>query len=151
MRGKADEIKQLRDALAECERRASEATARAVSAERSAHKVVEQIRYVLEAAAEAECAKYSGALGGIGHVLPYVFSGRRHWSEPSPPEYAAENVSTARRIASSYGFELPGDPTMAVTSLLDVAAMLLNPKCTLPVEGWQGIHPLRNKVDCSAA
>ncbi|MDR8092951.1 hypothetical protein KPB05_36450 [Burkholderia gladioli] len=141
------EVKQLRAELAERDRRISELTGRAAKAERAAHEVVEQMRYVLEVAAEAGRADDAETLGSIGHVLPYVLSGRRHWGEPAPAESVTENLSTARCIASTHGFELPNDPAMAVVSLLDVAAMLFNSNRTFPVEGWRKMSPLHARVN----
>ncbi|HDR9133262.1 TPA: hypothetical protein QDA91_004407 [Burkholderia vietnamiensis] len=129
--------------LAERDRRISELTERAENAERGAHHVIEQMRYVLEVAGDAGRATDAETIGTIGHVLPYVFSGRRHWNEPAPPESVSENMSAARRIALMHGFELPDNPVMAVASLLDVAAMLFNPTRTFPVEGWRNMHPVR--------
>lgn len=142
------EVEQLRAELAERDQRISALTARAVKAERGAHEVVEQMRYVLEVAGDAGRADDAETLGGIGHVLPYVFSGRRHWDDPDMPELVGVRVSAAQHIAAAHGFELPDDPAMAVASLLDVAAMLFNPARTFPVERWRNMRPLRNEVEC---
>lgn len=141
------DIKQLRAELGERDQRINDLVVRAVKAERDAHKLVEQMRYVLEVAGYAGRATDAEAIAGIGHVLPYVLSGRRHWDEPAMPDMAAEHISAARRIAAAHGFELPDDPAMAVASLLDVAAMLFNPDRSFPVEGWRNMRPLRSTVD----
>ncbi len=138
------DVKQLRAELAERDQRINDLVARAVKAERDAHRLVEQMRYVLEVAGYAGRATDAETIGGIGHVLPYVLSGRRHWDDPAIPDMAAEHISTARQIAATHGFELPDDPAMAVASLLDVAAMLFNPDRTFPVEGWRNLRPLRD-------
>lgn len=136
------ELDRLRDELAESQKRYDELAASARTAARTAHGMVEQTRYTLEAAAKH--ASNPEALERIAHALPYVFSGRRHWSDPAMPEIAAERVEDARRVAAAYGFQLPDDPATAVESLLAVAAMLLDPAHNLKVKGMRSVWPLRD-------
>lgn len=139
------EVERLRGELAERDQLINGLAERAMKAERDAHRFAEQMRYVLETAGDAGRAADAETLAGIGHVLPYVLSGRRHWSDPATPNTTAvECISAARQIAATHGFELPDDPAMAVASLLDVAAMLFNPDRTFPVEGWRNMRPLRD-------
>jgi len=84
----------------------------------------------------------SESLSRLAHALPYVLSGRRHWNELSPPETSERMLTEAHAVVHRYGFDLPDDSVRAVHAMLDLAAMLLNPSASYPVEGWRASHPI---------
>lgn len=134
-------VAQLRDDIAAKERHVVEVSSRAVAAERTAHFLVEQVRYTLQAVAPTSTNEK--AMSALAHALPYVFSGRRHWDDPPMVSCANDMMDSARAVARDFGFTLPDDPAHAVESLLDLAAMLLNPGASWPVEMLRSSHPIR--------
>ncbi|MCL6486472.1 MAG: hypothetical protein I4O49_20260 [Janthinobacterium lividum] len=119
--------------------------ARAETAERTAHELVEETRYTLGAAAQvlSEKDKTTGdTLASIAHVLPYVLSGRRHWNDTPFDGNPTRAKAAAQAIAHAHGFELPTDPVEAVKALLDLSSMLLVPSYSLPVEDLKRRYPL---------
>jgi hypothetical protein len=119
---------------------------RAADAERTRHDLIEQVRYMLEAGADAigELAPQRGEqLSTLGHVLPYLLSGKRHWSDPSGLGPAEDAQARARQLAEAHGFALPPDPVDSVKAMLDLAMMLFNPARSFPVEGWRNCYPLK--------
>ncbi len=140
------EVSALQARLSEHEARVIELEARAGRAERAAHEFAEEARYTLEAAAlvlEAENSQSAASLATIAHALPYVFSGRRHWSEVALPELATDARTAAQKVSRSYGFELPTEPVEAVKSIMELASMLLVPSFSLPVEGLKIRYPVK--------
>ncbi|KVN48747.1 hypothetical protein WT12_08350 [Burkholderia territorii] len=131
----------LHDQLESNARDMADLTRRALDAERNAHMIVEQLRYTLQAASRGTRAE--DKLSGLAHVLPYVLSGRRHWAEPAGVSDGARMKDEARLLARDYGYELPEDPVLAVLSLLDVAALLLNPGAAYLLEGLRNLYPTR--------
>lgn len=120
--------------------------ARIAKLERTRHDLVEGMRYVIESGAvamEREDGQRAGELKTLGHVLPYLLSGQRRWSEPAIPESAACALSEAQALAEAHGFVLPSDPVEAVKAMLSLAMMLFTPEQSLPVEGLQVLHPLK--------
>ncbi len=58
---------------------------RVVEAERTRHEFIEEIRYVIEASGDHVISNdplRGEHLRTVGHMLPYLLSGRRHWSGP---------------------------------------------------------------------
>jgi hypothetical protein len=137
-------VTQFREDIAAKERHVAEVAAKAVAAERTSHFLVEQMRYTLQAVAPTSTNE--GAMSALAHALPYVFSGRRHWDDP-PMQFCADDMmDSARGVARSFGFALPDDPAHAVQSLLELAAMLLNPSASWPVEMLRSSHPVRAEM-----
>ncbi|MCM3583731.1 hypothetical protein M3795_25000 [Ralstonia pickettii] len=139
-------IEAMQEQLAGRDHLIAEWKARAETAERAAHELVEETRYTLGAAAEilSKSNKASGdALTKIAHVLPYVLSGRRHWDDYLSETDAARVRAEAQAITRAHGFELPDRPTEAVKSLLELSSMLLVPSYSLPVEGLRIRYPLK--------
>lgn len=84
--------------------------ARIAMLERTRHDFVEEMRYVLESGASVlarEDEQTSDALRTLGHVLPYLLSGKRHWSDPAFPESAASARGEAQKLAEAHGFACP--------------------------------------------
>jgi len=120
--------------------------ARIAMLERTRHDFVEEMRYVLESGALAvarEDEQRGDALKTLGHVLPYLLSGKRHWSDPAIPESAARALSEAQKLAEAHGFVLPSEPVDAVRAMLCLAMMLFTPEQSLPVDGLRVLHPLK--------
>ncbi|MCK8652942.1 hypothetical protein PQH03_28305 [Ralstonia insidiosa] len=118
--------------------------ARIAMLERTRHDFVEEMRYVLESGASVlarEDEQTSDALRTLGHVLPYLLSGKRHWSDPAFPESAASARGEAQKLAEAHGFVLPSDPEEAVKAMLALAMMLFTPEQSLTVEGLRVLHP----------
>ena len=116
-----------------------------IESERTRHELIEEVRYVIEAGADH--VSDSDALRGerlktLGHVLPYLLSGRRHWDDPEMPEIAGSAVLEARHLAAEFGFSLPDDPVHAVKAMFDLAMALFNPSLSLALKGLQYRHPL---------
>ncbi|MBA9846793.1 hypothetical protein DEE93_17710 [Ralstonia pickettii] len=114
--------------------------------ERTRHDFVEEMRYVLESGAcvlAREDEARRDALKTVGHVLPYLLSGKRHWSEPAHLEAAASARSEAQKLAEVHGFVLPTDPEEAVKAMLALAMMLFTPEQSLPVEGLRVLYPAK--------
>ncbi|MGG5276380.1 hypothetical protein [Pseudomonas syringae pv. coryli] len=123
--------------------RVVELEARAVIAEKAAHEFAEETRYVLEAAAIAVYgSNTNNDLGTIAHALPYLCSGRRHWSEQADPVAAADAKLSAQVTTRKHGFELPSAPVEAVKSILELSCMLLVPAFKAPVEGLRSRYPV---------
>ena len=119
---------------------------RIATLERTRHDFVEEMRYVLESGALAIARldeQRGNALKTVGHVLPYLLSGKRHWCASVPPELAASALSEARKLAEAHGFALPSDPVEAVKAMLSLAMMLFTPEKSMPVEGLRVLHPLK--------
>lgn len=119
--------------------------ARIAVLERTRHDFVEEMRYVLEYGASVvarEDEQRGVALKTLGHVLPYLLSGKRHWSGPTLTESSASALSEAHKLAAAHGFTLPSDPVEAVKAMLALAMMLFTPEQSLPVEGLRVLHPL---------
>lgn len=118
---------------------------RVVEAERSRHEIMEMVRSVIEEGGNVVSS--NDALRGenlrtIGHVLPYLLSGRRHWNGLEMPELADSASLNAKQLAAEYGFSLPGDPVDAVKAILNLALVLFNPALSLPLEGLKNLHPM---------
>lgn len=117
---------------------------RLVEAERTRHELVEEVRYVIEAGGlhvESSDRLRGERLKSIGHVLPYLLSGRRQWHGPELPEIGVSALMSAKQLAAEYGFTLPDDPVDAVKAMLDLALALFNPVLSLPLQGLQNRHP----------
>lgn len=134
-------VTQLRDDVAAKDRQIAEASSKALAAERTAHFLVEQMRYTLQAVAPTSTNEE--AMSALAHALPYAFSGRRHWDDPPALYCANDMMDSARAVARDFGFALPDDPAHAVQSLLELAAMLVNPCASWPVEMLRSSHPIR--------
>ncbi|WP_247391702.1 hypothetical protein [Ralstonia pseudosolanacearum] len=134
-------VMQLREDIAAKERQVAEVSSEAAAAERTAHFLVEQVRYTLQAVAPTSTNEE--AMSALAHALPYVFSGRRHWDDPPTLFCANDMTDSASAVARDFGFSLPDDPAHAVQSLLELAAMLLNPSASWPVEMLRSSHPIR--------
>ena len=118
---------------------------RVVEAERTRHEFIEEIRYVIEAAGDHVIGNdplRGEHLRTLGHVLPYLLSGRRHWSGPELPGGADSAVLSAKHLAAEYSFSLPDDPEGAVKAMLDLALVLFNPARSSPLERLRNHHPL---------
>lgn len=133
-------VTQLRDEMAAKERHVAELASKAAAAERTSHFLVEQMRYTLQAVAPTSTNEK--AMSTLAHALPYVLSGRRHWDDPPELICADDMMASARAVARDFGFALPNDPVHAVQSLLELAAMLLNPSASWPVEMLRSRHPI---------
>jgi hypothetical protein len=121
---------------------------RVTEAERTRHEFIEEVRYVIEAGGDhvGDSDSLRGAhLKALGHVLPYLLSGRRHWNDPEMPQVADPAVVNARQLAAEYGFTLPDEPVPAVKAMLDLAMALFNPALSLPLEGLRDYHSLGTK------
>lgn len=121
---------------------------RVIEAERTRHEFVEEARYVIEAGGDHVSS--TDPLRGehlkvLGHVLPYLLSGRRHWSDPEMPEVADSAVLRAQQLAAEYGFSLPDEPVHRAKAMFDLAMALFNPRLSLPLEGLRNRHPLAAK------
>lgn len=130
------EMEELGGKLRASEWRVTDLEQRLSQVERSRHEFVEQMRYVLEAGGEAleEVDTLRGEnLKRLGHVLPYLLTGRRHWDEAGV-EDAGRVVLEARKLAAQQGFALPAEPASGVLAMLDVAITLFNPSRSDPVE-----------------
>lgn len=134
-------VTQLREDIAAKERQVAEVSSKAAAAERTAHFLVEQMRYTLQAVAPTSTNEE--AMSALAHALPYVLSGGRHWDDPPMLFCADDMMNSARAVAREYGFALPDDPVHAVQSLLELSAMLLNPGASWPVEMLRSSHPIR--------
>lgn len=118
---------------------------RVIEAKRTRHEFIEEVRYVIEAGADhvSDTDSLRGErLKTLGHVLPYLLSGRRHWDDPEMPEIAGSAVLEARQLAAEFGFSLPDDPVHAVKAMFDLAMALFNPSLSLALKGLQCRHPL---------
>ncbi len=132
----AAELKNRDEQIYALERRVAET-------ERVRHELIEEVRYLIEAGADhVGCTDSLRGedLKTIGHVLPYLLSGRRCWDGPALQELAASEDLRARQLAADYGFRLPDDPVSAVKSMLDLAMALFKP--SLSVDGLKNIYPL---------
>lgn len=137
-------ITQLRNEIAAKGHQLAEVNSKALAAERTAHFLVEQMRYTLQAVAPTSTNEE--AMSALAHALPYLFSGRRHWDDPPMLFCADDMMDSARAVARDFGFALPDDPAHAVQSLLELAAMLLNPGASWPVEMLRSSHPVRARM-----
>jgi len=118
---------------------------RVVEAERTRHEFIEEIRYVIEAGGDylfRNDRLRGDHLRTVGHVLPYLLSGRRHWIEPELPGVTDSAVLSAKLLAAEYGFSLPDDPQRAVKAMLDLATVLFNPARLSTLERLRNHHPL---------
>jgi len=118
---------------------------RAIEAERTRHEFIEELRYVIEAGGDHVIGNdplRGEHLRTLGHVLPYLLSGRRHWNDPELPGIADSAVLRGKQLAAEYGFTLPDDPVDAVKAMLDLALALFNPALSLPLKGLRNRHPL---------
>lgn len=118
---------------------------RVAEVERTRHELIEEVRYVIQASGEHVGS--SDSLRGehletLGHVLPYVLSRRRHWTDPNMPEVADSAVLNAKQLVAKYGFALPDDPVLAVKAMLDLATAILNPVRSVLLRGLQNLYPL---------
>ncbi len=116
-----------------------------VEAERTRHEFIEEIRYVIEAGGDHVIGNdplRGEHLRTVGHVLPYLLSGRRHWSGPELQGVTDSAVLSAKQLAAEYGFSLPDDPEGAVKAMLDLALVLFNPALSSPLERLRNHHPL---------
>ena len=137
----AADLKDKDEQIADLERRA-------VEAERTRHDFMEEVRYVIEAGGDHVIGNdplRGEHLRTLGHVLPYLLSGRRRWNDPELPGIADSSVLRAKQLAAAYGFILPDDPVDAVKAMLDLALVLFNPALSLPLEGLRNRHPLTTK------
>lgn len=146
-------VNELQARVADRDRQIFELEARAERAEKTAHMLAEETRYTLESAAQLVSEgdpKTGETLANIAHVLPYVFSGRRHWDDPGYPKAVATALDTARATTREYGFELPDDPAEAVISLLELSSMLFVPSHSLPVDGLRIRHPVTSAIQAES-
>lgn len=119
---------------------------RVLEAERSRHEIVEEVRYLIEAAADQclRCDPHAEHLRTLGHVLPYLLSGKRHWNDSARMVAlsTADAVHDAKQLAAEFGFTLPDEPVDAVKAMLDLALVLVNPALSLPLEGLRHRYPI---------
>ena len=136
--GLAAELRSKDESIAALEKRA-------IEAERTRHDFIEGVRYVIEAGGYHVGSSDSlrgERLKTLGHVLPYLLSGRRHWIDPEMPKIADSAIASGKQLAAEYGFTLPNDPEYAVKAMLDLALVLFNPALSLPLEGLRNFYPL---------
>lgn len=140
------EMERLAAEVQERDVKIAQLEARSAALEKSRHDLVEEMRYVIESGAEAVAqadVHRANQLKALGHVLPYILSGRRHWDEPGEFASAQYALEEAGKLAETSGFTLPTDPVEAVKAMLDLAFMLFTPSYSLPVEGLRIRYPLR--------
>jgi len=139
------QLEKLNSVLEDNEREIIELSRQLASVERSRHEFVELTRYVIESGAMAlgdTGDDRASDLSKLGHVLPYVLSGKRSWDGPVMQPQSRSPRDRADELAKKYHFTLPGDPIEATKALLMLAMVLFTPGASVPLHTLQRRFPI---------